>query len=129
MAKILRLKELEARKRALVAESEVYRQTLTLEIQNLRIYRVRMQKKLVVARLANPLFLFGASFLGSRFFGRSARRRPRGKLSRVVGATLMGWKLFRQFGPAIQKRLVQLLVRRQGSERVNPEERSPAGNI
>ncbi len=95
--------DLEARKRALVAESEVYRQTLTLEIQNLRLYGVRFQRKFAVARLANPLILAATSWLASRWVRpKSTHRKRQGKWSRLFGASLMGWRLYRQFGPVLQ---------------------------
>lgn len=130
MAKISPLKDLENRKRALVAESEVYRQTLTLEIQNLRLYGVRMQKKLVILRLANPLFLFGASLVGSRFFGRRrSDRRPRGKWTRLFGVGLMGWRLFRQFGPLLQRVLIRPPGRGRTAAEKRGEGQAPAANI
>ena len=95
--------DLEAKKRVLVAESEIYRQTLTLEIQNLRLYGARFERKFAVARLANPVFLAIGSLIGSRWLGRKAKRhKPRGKWSRLLGASLMGWRLYRQFGPTVQ---------------------------
>jgi len=97
MAKIFPLKELEARKKALVSESEVYRQTLTLEIQNLRLYNARLQRKFAFVRLANPLLLVVGSLLGSRFLGSRFKGKQRGKWSHLLGASLMGWRLFRVF--------------------------------
>ncbi len=103
MAKVFRISELVGRKRALVAESEVYRQTLTLEIQNLRLYRARAQRKFAFLRLANPILLVALSLLGSRSLGsRIVRKKRRGKWSRLIGASLMGWRMYRQFGPTIQ---------------------------
>ncbi len=115
MAEIFRVKDLEARKRALVAESELYRQTLTLEIQNLRIYGVRMQKKFAVMRMAGPLLIVIGSLVGSRVLGRSRAQKKRGKWSRLLGASLMGWRLFRQFGPLVQNILAQRRFRSKGA--------------
>jgi hypothetical protein len=132
MAKIFRLDEIQAKKRALVAESEVYRQTLTLEIQNLRLYGVRMQKRFALLRVANPLLILAGSLLGSRFFGKRAVKAPaaapRRKWSRMVGTALMGWRLFRQFQPLIQ----ELVSRRWRVRRRNglaAEEESRAPNV
>ncbi len=98
--------QLEARKRALVAESEVYRQTLTLEIQNIRLYSARIQRNFAILRLANPVLLAAGSMLGARLLrrggGGGVRRKRRGKWSRLFGASLMGWRLYRQFGPTLQ---------------------------
>lgn len=122
MAKVFRIRESEARKRALVAESEVYRQTLTLEIQNLRLYGARWHRKLAVVRLANPLLLALGSLIASRRSTRSTTaRKRRGKWSRVFGATLMGWRLYRQFGPILQA----LVSRRKHSGQIH----KPSGEL
>ncbi len=105
MAGILTIKQLEARKRALVAESEVYRQTLKLEVQNLRLYAVRFQRKLGFFSPANPLMMalpFGLSFLrfrGPRWFQRKRKWRRPG----FIGALWLGWRLYRRFGPLFQR--------------------------
>lgn len=127
MAEIFRVKDLDDRKRALVAESEVYRQTLKLEIQNIRLYRARMQRKLDLLRFANPLFLLAGSFVGSRLFGRKARWRRRGRLS-TLGISLMAWRIFKNFGPLIQGLIRQRAVRR-GAVVAEPEDRTPAATI
>jgi hypothetical protein len=105
------LKEIEARKHALVAESEVFRQTLTLEIQNLRLYSLRVQRKFASLRLANPLLLAAGTLFGARFIRGGSRPKRRGKWSRLLGASLMGWRLYRQFGPPLQT----VLLRRRRS--------------
>lgn len=97
MARILRLKELELRKRTLVAESEVYRQTLRLEARNFNLYALSLRRKLDVLRWLNPLLTVGAPLVGSLFGARRAPAR-RGWL----GMLLRGWRLYRQFGPVLQ---------------------------
>lgn len=101
MAEIFGLAEIRERKRALAAESEVYRQTLKLEVQNIRIYRLRAQRSLGLMRLANPLLLLAGSFLGSRLFGSKVRLRNAGKWS-WLGLGLMAWRLYRSYGPLLQ---------------------------
>ena len=126
MAKVFSLKELQERKKALVAESEVYRQTLILEIQNLRLYSVRTQRKFTLFRLANPLVLLVGSLLGSRFMaGRFARKR-RGKWSRILAASLMSWRLFRSFRPWFKGALWNRFF---GERETRREEQEPAANI
>jgi hypothetical protein len=129
MAKIFSLKELEERKKALVAESEVYRQTLTLEIQNLRLYGVRMQRKFTLFRLANPLLLLVGSLLGSRFLGARFARKRRGKWSRIIGASLLGWRLFRSFGPLFKRTLWNRFFSWREARTKTREEQEPASNI
>ncbi len=130
MAKIFQLKDLEVRKRALVAESEVYRQMLTLEIQNIRLYGARMHRKLAIWRLANPLLLAAGGFFGARLFGRGGgiRRKRRGKWSRILAATLMGWRLLRQYGPLAQTLWLRSRQRR-ASTADEPEEETPSAII
>jgi hypothetical protein len=48
------MSDLEARKKLLVAESEVYRQTLKLDIQNVRLYSMRVQRKWSQYALLKP---------------------------------------------------------------------------
>lgn len=117
MAKIFRLSELQERKRLLVAESEVYRQTLKLEVQNIRLYTVRVQKKFALMRLANPLFLLAGSLAGTRFFGRK-RSKGRGKVRTLLALGMMSWRLFRNYGPLLQA----LLAGRRGPSAVGDEE-------
>lgn len=129
MAGILTIKELEARKRALAAESEVYRQTLQLEVQNLRLYGARLHGKLGFFSPANPLMMalpFGLSFLrfrGPRWFQRKRKWRRPG----LLGTIWLAWRLYRRFGPELRG----LLDRQFSARRASPdrESRSPAPNI
>ncbi len=95
----------------MVAESEVYRQTLKLEVQNLRLYGARVQRKLGFFSPMNPLMMalpFGLSFLrfrGPRWFrGKRKWRRPG-----FLGSALLGWRLYRRLGPWVQRLLAQRL--------------------
>jgi len=96
------LKETEARKRALVVESEVYRQILTLEIQNLRLYGVRTQRNLALLRLLNPVLLATGTLFGVRFVRRATKPKERGKWSRVLRLALVAWRFYRQFAPTLE---------------------------
>lgn len=101
------MNELEKRKKLLIAESEVYRQTLKLELQNLRIYTLKTHRKLTSFNVANPLLIFGlpvaASFLGRRlmglFLGRRRKRAP------GLGAlALLGWQFYQRLFPPGNRR-------------------------
>ena len=105
MAKILGEREIEERKRALIAESEIYRQTLILEVQNIRLYSVRVQKKLAWLRMLNPILMVAGSLLGPRWFRGRERRKRRGLWSRILGGALLGWRLSRRFSPAVRSLL------------------------
>jgi hypothetical protein len=128
MAQISRLKDLEGRKRALVAESEVYRQTLKLEIQNIRLYGARMQRKFALARLANPLFLLAGSYIGARFFGRGVKLRRRGRWS-WLGMGLLAWRALKNYGPLLQNILAQRVFRRGERASSQPEQTPPQAEI
>ncbi len=95
MARFFKIEELQARKRALVAESEVYRQTLGLEIQNLRLYSVQLQRKLSRFAPSNPLWLLAAPLAGLLLRGR--RRGWRG----MIGTALLGWRVYKRVRPIL----------------------------
>lgn len=90
------MKDIEDRKRALLAESEVYRQTLKLEFYNLRLFikQSKVNAKSFVS--PNSWWLMGAlaPFLA---------RRPVFSKWRLVGAVVAGWKLYNRFGPLITR--------------------------
>jgi hypothetical protein len=116
------MKELEARKRALVTESEVYRETLKLELLNLQAYGARMQRKFAGFAMLKPLLFVGAPLIGS-FFGRRRQER-RGLFS----TAFYGYRLYRGFAPLVQR----LIVKWYGSAGPKPlrqkEENTPAAN-
>jgi hypothetical protein len=87
------MKALEDRKRALLAESEVYRQTLRLEIYNLQLF---LKQSKVNVKSPNPWLLLGA--LGPFLAGRPVFSRWR-----FMGAIIAGWRLYNQFSPLITK--------------------------
>ena len=91
------MKELEARKRALVTESEVYRETLKLELLNLQIYGARVQRKLATYAAFKPLLFVGVplivSLLGRRRHGRHG----------LFAAALVGYRVYRGFAPLLHQ--------------------------
>lgn len=110
MASILQVKDLKARKRALVAESEVYRQSLRLEIHNLRLYGVRMRRQLT-GWTSHPLVKLAPLAL-SLF-----RSRRRKRSSGLFGALRTGfflWQTYRKLAPGLWQ-LVSRQMRRPGS--------------
>src|SRR5436309_3238961 len=83
------MKDLESKKLALAAESEVYRQALKLELQNLRLYGMRAKKRFTSFGRFNPLLMLALS-LGSSFLKR------RLSLPRLVMAAFVGWQLYQR---------------------------------
>src|SRR6267378_509940 len=68
MPGLFQVKELEARKRALAAESEVYRQSLRFELHNLDLNAVHAKRRFFKATAFSPLIMLGMPAIG--FFGR-----------------------------------------------------------
>jgi len=102
MAGIFGLGDLQARKAALAAESELYRQTLRLEIQNLRFSVLRARKRVTLFRSSTPWFLLlipllrssvGSFFLGRRRFGRM----------RLISTGVLLWQMYRKVAPILQQ--------------------------
>ena len=87
MARFLEIKDIQARKKALVAESEVYRQIMRLEIQNARLYGIGLKRRCSSFGTSNPLLLFGLPLL-NRFI----QRRVSKKLG-FFGKVLSSWQM------------------------------------
>jgi hypothetical protein len=104
------MKDLEARKKLLVAESEVYRQTLRLDLQNLRLYGIRMQRRFATYAALRPLLMAAVPLAVSLFSRRDKERerRPASLLSRVMG----GWRMFKSIQPLVASLLVQFAAGR-----------------
>ena len=87
------MNELEAKKRALVAESEVYRETLKLELHNLRLYVSRTKQKLKGFGRPNPLLLLAAPLAGAFF------RKRRGSWLRRATMAFLSWQVSSRLMP------------------------------
>ena len=122
MAGIFEVKDLEARKRALVAESEIYRQTLKLEVQNVRLYAVGFKRQYAMFRTLQPLLMLGLPFAGS-LFGRRSRRLG------LFRKALIGWKIFKQLSPWISRLFAKSAARRRNNGGTPAEEREPSSVI
>src|ERR1044071_9583225 len=89
------MNELEAKKRALVAESEVYRETLKLELHNVQLYVARTRQKLRSFGKPNPLLMMAAPLAGALF------RKQRGSWLRRVAMGLLGWQVSNRVMPLL----------------------------
>lgn len=114
------MKELEERKRALLAESEVYRQTLKLEIYNLRLYV--KQSKLNVKSFTSPSPWWILGMLGPFI-----ARKPNFTKWRLMGALMAGWKIYNRFNPLITKLWSTFSRKRRAQEEAEAE--LPAARI
>ena len=100
------MNELEAKKRALIAESEVYRETLKLELHNLQLYVARTRQKLRSFGKPNPLLMLAAPLAGALF------RKQRGSWLRRAAMAFLGWQ--------VSNRLMPLLAGLFASPRARP---------
>lgn len=85
------MKELELKKKALAAESEVYREMLKLELRNVGLYGNYLKAEAAKA----PYRLLKFVPLVAGFFAR--RRKP--KKSSWTTAAVVGWQVYRRVIP------------------------------
>jgi len=116
------MKDLQARKRALAAESEVYRQTLKLELQNLRLYGMSLKRKVTKARASSLALAAGAPLLWALLF-----KRRRSKLG-LASAAVTAWNLYRKFAPLFRGFFAQSEASGQRAS-ARPADGTLAGNI
>ena len=90
MFRILKIKDLEERKKALVQESEVYRETLKLEFENLRLHTLQAQRRFSAFGSLNPLLMLVAP-LAWKLGGKRAFPKMR-----FLGTALFAWKMFKR---------------------------------
>jgi len=98
MPGLFQVKELEARKRALAAESEVYRQTLEFELRNIGLYTVYAKHRFSQARAFGPFVVLGMPAAGY-FLGKMFARKKRSLLARLMTTAVFGWKMYRKLAP------------------------------
>src|SRR5215831_12207247 len=89
------MNELEARKRALVAESELYRQILRLEMQNLRLYGLHFRHRLAGFRRPGSAFVLVAALTGTLLGGK------RGSSLRRGAAAILSWQISNRLLPLL----------------------------
>jgi hypothetical protein len=110
MAGFFQVTQFEARKRALVAESEAYRQTLQMEVQHL-LLAANHSRKRFWRFTSSPLLMLlplAAPFLRSFFRQRVATKdKERPAWLRVPMAILAGWQTYRRIAPALGRLLPQ----------------------
>ena len=112
------MKELEAKRKALAAESEVYRQTLKLELQNLRLCALRARRKFSNLSSASRWLFLAAPLAGSFL----TKRRP---WPRLLATLVMAWQLGRKIPPLIGG----FFSRPRIKEEPRGDDRVPAANV
>jgi hypothetical protein len=91
------MSKFEERKKLLVAESEVYRQLLRMELQTFKVYTTRTKRRLTSATSYLPLVMSGVPFLANMFM-RKKGRSPASSFKRMTSLVMLGWKTYQRFG-------------------------------
>ena len=104
MPGLFQVKELEARKRALAAESEVYRQSLRFELHNLDLNAVHARRRFFKATAFSPLIMLGMPAIGffvRRMFTRQSpiENKQRSSLARFITKAAFGWRMYWKVAP------------------------------
>jgi hypothetical protein len=100
MAGLFQISEIEAKKRALTIESEIYRQSLKLQAQNLRICATGLSRRYTSGPLVR-LLRVAVTLLGSSL-GRMILPKRRSRWMRLVAAALLGWQAYQKVAPLLQ---------------------------
>ena len=113
------MSDLETRKRALVAESDLCREALKADLENLREYGNGFFKKVDRVRSLTPWLLTAALPLGLpllKLFGsRKAERPAASSLKGRFAALMLGLRLYRQYGPMVRSLFNQLKTKRRST--------------
>jgi hypothetical protein len=91
------MNDLQARKKALAVESDVYRELLKFEIQNLRIYSLKAKQRFYSFNVLDSFLKFALPAAGGFF------SKQRGfSWKRIAGVTLAGWQTYSRVRPLMQ---------------------------
>jgi hypothetical protein len=117
MAGDSRVSELEARKRALLAESERCREALKAELANVRHYTAGFFKTVDRARGFAPWLLLAipAAIPLLKLFRGGQAEKPRSPLKSRMAKLMIGFRLFRQCMPMVQSILGRFQERGNGA--------------
>jgi hypothetical protein len=83
MVRILKVKELQDKKRELLARSEIHRQTLALEVSNVKMSLTLLKKRLRILKTAYRLLGIAVP-IGGLLFGHKEPDRKKGFLSKLL---------------------------------------------
>jgi hypothetical protein len=112
------MSDIKAKKQMLVAESEVYRQLLKLEIQTFKVYGMRTRRRLTSFNAYFPYVLSGVPILTRLFRGR--KKKGGFSLARLASLLVLGWKTYKQIAPIFGK--AKFAMRRSRPQETAAEE-------
>lgn len=87
----------EEKKKLLVAECEVYRQLLKMELQTFKVYGTRAKRRMTSVSGYMPLAMFGLPFL-TRLIAKRKSRSRMSSLKRMMSLVMIGWNAYQRFG-------------------------------
>jgi len=90
------MSKFEARKKMLVAESDVYRELLKMELQTFRVYAKRTKRRFTSASSYLPLVTSGLPLLATFFIGKKGKSST--SFKRMMSLAMLGWKTYQRFG-------------------------------
>jgi hypothetical protein len=96
------MSKFEARKKLLVAESEVYRELPKMELQTFKVYTTRTKRRLTSATAYLPMVMSGLPFLAN-MFARKKGRSSGSSLKRMASLVALGWKTYQRFGSSFSR--------------------------
>jgi hypothetical protein len=94
------MSDFKAKKKMLIAESEVYRQLLKLEVQTFKVYATRTKRRMSSFTAYMPWVMSALPIL-TRLFGK--RKPQRFSLNRVGTLFLLGWKAYQKIAPLLAR--------------------------
>jgi hypothetical protein len=100
MSRLFKVIGLDARKRALVEESEVYREMLKLQVRNLTLYSLSLRQQMQSPSALKSWAMLALPF-AFKFFRRSSSRQKGFLKGGTLGAALMAFRTARRFAPML----------------------------
>ena len=91
------MSKFETKKKLLVAESEVYRELLKMELQTFKVYATRTKRRLTSATSYLPMVMSGLPIIAN-LLKRKKGRSSGSSLKRMASLVMLGWKTYQRFG-------------------------------
>lgn len=90
------MSKFEERKKLLVAESEVYRELLKMELQTFKVYTTRTKRRLTSVTSYLPLLTSGLPMVANMFMRKKGRGHT-SSLKRIASLVMLGWNTYQRF--------------------------------